>query len=201
MICSSSASACWPPIRCRRGRPGGRQRRADRRQRAHRGPGRVRGRRRRQRAAQRRPPVAHRVRENAERQAIAAARAALGVAFDPDSAGPPWFWSDQFDANVQLLGLPDASQRVIERRVSGRREQRTFFFCQARGCAPSPRSTPGAMSSSRASGSSRTGIRCWKRRRPGAGPRQAAHQPASSDWLNQPPAGGAQFVAKRGGTG
>jgi 3-phenylpropionate/trans-cinnamate dioxygenase ferredoxin reductase subunit len=68
--------------------------------------------------------------ENAERQAIAAARAALGVAFDPDRAGPPWFWSDQFDANVQLLGLPDASQRVIERCVSGRREQRTFFFCE-----------------------------------------------------------------------
>ena len=71
--------------------------------------------------------------ENAERQAVAAARSALGIACDPAAAGPPWFWSDQYEDNIQLLGLPDETMQVIERRVAGKREGRSegrvFFFC------------------------------------------------------------------------
>ena len=66
--------------------------------------------------------------QNAERMAIAAAKTALGVAHDPDADGPPWFWSDQYDDNLQLLGLPDEHMRVIERTVPEKR-QRVFFFC------------------------------------------------------------------------
>lgn len=44
--------------------------------------------------------------ENAQNQGICGAKAML------DAAEPyneiPWFWSDQFDANLQLVGLPDA---------------------------------------------------------------------------------------------
>lgn len=66
--------------------------------------------------------------ENAQRQAVAAAKAALGITHDPEAEGPPWFWSDQYDDNLQLLGQPEASHRVIERSVPARR-QRLFFFC------------------------------------------------------------------------
>jgi 3-phenylpropionate/trans-cinnamate dioxygenase ferredoxin reductase subunit len=44
--------------------------------------------------------------ENAQNQAIAAAKAMLA----PDAAPYgeiPWFWSDQYDANIQLVGLPE----------------------------------------------------------------------------------------------
>ena len=66
--------------------------------------------------------------ENAQRQGVAAAKAALGVLHDPDAEGAPWFWSDQYDDNLQLLGLPDDSMRVIERQVATKRS-RVYFFC------------------------------------------------------------------------
>jgi 3-phenylpropionate/trans-cinnamate dioxygenase ferredoxin reductase subunit len=44
--------------------------------------------------------------ENAQNQAIAAAKAMLGA--DAPAYGEiPWFWSDQYDANIQLVGLPE----------------------------------------------------------------------------------------------
>ena len=64
--------------------------------------------------------------DNAQRQAIVAAKAALGIEHDPAADGPPWFWSDQYDSNLQLLGLPDERMRVVERRDGGKR---VFFFC------------------------------------------------------------------------
>jgi 3-phenylpropionate/trans-cinnamate dioxygenase ferredoxin reductase subunit len=67
--------------------------------------------------------------ENARRMAVAAAKAALGVAHDPLAEGAPWFWSDQYDDNLQLLGLPDEGLRVVERTVPEKR-QRLFFFCE-----------------------------------------------------------------------
>jgi 3-phenylpropionate/trans-cinnamate dioxygenase ferredoxin reductase component len=67
--------------------------------------------------------------ENAQRQAVTAAKAALGIAHDDAAEGPPWFWSDQYDDNLQLLGVPTESMRVIERAVPARR-QRVFFFCE-----------------------------------------------------------------------
>ena len=51
--------------------------------------------------------------ENAQNQAIAAAKAMLGK---PEPyAEIPWFWSDQYDANIQLAGLPLAWDRVAVR--------------------------------------------------------------------------------------
>jgi 3-phenylpropionate/trans-cinnamate dioxygenase ferredoxin reductase subunit len=67
--------------------------------------------------------------ENAQRQAVAAAKAALGIAHDPEAEGPPWFWSDQFDDNLQLLGVPAAGMQIIERHVPDKR-QRLYFFCE-----------------------------------------------------------------------
>ena len=66
--------------------------------------------------------------ENAQRQAVAAAKAALGLAHDPDAEGPPWFWSDQYDDNLQLLGLPGEAMQIVERHVPDKR-QHVFFFC------------------------------------------------------------------------
>ncbi len=67
--------------------------------------------------------------ENAQRMAVAAAKAALSVAHDPLAEGAPWFWSDQYDDNLQLLGLPDERLHIVERVVPARR-QRLFFFCE-----------------------------------------------------------------------
>lgn len=67
--------------------------------------------------------------ENAQRQAVAAAKAALELPHDPQAEGPPWFWSDQYDDNLQVLGVPLVTQRVIERSEPAKR-QRLFFFCE-----------------------------------------------------------------------
>lgn len=67
--------------------------------------------------------------ENAERQGIAAARAALGLAADPALAAPPWFWSDQYEDNLQLLGEPREGMTVVERHLPEKRS-RTIFFCE-----------------------------------------------------------------------
>ncbi|MCK1513181.1 FAD-dependent oxidoreductase [Bradyrhizobium sp. 190] len=49
--------------------------------------------------------------QNAQNQGIAAAKAML----DEESRHRelPWFWSDQFDLNFQLLGIPDRSDRIF----------------------------------------------------------------------------------------
>ena len=65
--------------------------------------------------------------ENAQRQAMAAASAALGIAFDPETAGPPVVRSDQPTPTSSCSSCP-TSHRVIERRAV-RREPRPFFFC------------------------------------------------------------------------
>lgn len=66
--------------------------------------------------------------ENAQRHGVAAAKAALGIAHDPEAEGPPWFWSDQYDDNLQVLGVPAETHRVVERKDPEKR-QRVFFFC------------------------------------------------------------------------
>jgi 3-phenylpropionate/trans-cinnamate dioxygenase ferredoxin reductase subunit len=50
---------------------------------------------------------------NAQNQAITAARAALGLAARADDI--PWFWSDQYGVNLQILGLPSAAARCHAR--------------------------------------------------------------------------------------
>lgn len=50
---------------------------------------------------------------NAQDQAIVAAKVALGqdVRYEP----VPWFWSDQYDVNLQIYGLPRAAHRTVVR--------------------------------------------------------------------------------------
>ncbi len=51
--------------------------------------------------------------ENAQNQAIATGRAMLGKG-EP-YAEIPWFWSDQYDVNLQLIGLPDGWDETVNR--------------------------------------------------------------------------------------
>jgi len=55
--------------------------------------------------------------QNAQEQGIAAAQSALGL--DVDHQPLPWFWSDQYDTNLQIYGMPTAAHRVVERRAPG----------------------------------------------------------------------------------
>ena len=67
------------------------------------------------------PVLGRRVRleswQNAQNQAIAAARAMCGEA--GAYAEVPWFWSDQYDVNLQMLGLPDAEAETVVRGEMG----------------------------------------------------------------------------------
>lgn len=51
--------------------------------------------------------------ENAELQAREAARTIVGR--EPEPRGPPWFWTDQFDLNLQMLGFPRSSDDIVLR--------------------------------------------------------------------------------------
>lgn len=48
---------------------------------------------------------------NAQNQAIATARAMAGL--DSRYEAPSWFWSDQFDANIQVVGHPAGANEII----------------------------------------------------------------------------------------
>ena len=51
--------------------------------------------------------------QNAQNQAIAVAQAMTGspVAY----AEVPWFWSDQYEVNIQMVGAPEATDEVVRR--------------------------------------------------------------------------------------
>ena len=51
--------------------------------------------------------------ENAQNQGIAAAKAMLGG--DTPYCEIPWFWSDQYDVNIQLVGLPTDFEETVTR--------------------------------------------------------------------------------------
>jgi NADPH-dependent 2,4-dienoyl-CoA reductase/sulfur reductase-like enzyme len=55
--------------------------------------------------------------QNAQNQAIAVARNILGAA--KPYAEVPWFWSDQFDLNLQIAGVPQPGDEVIQRGTLG----------------------------------------------------------------------------------
>lgn len=55
--------------------------------------------------------------QNAQNQAIAAARNMLGAA--RPYAQIPWFWSDQYDVNLQIAGIAEPGQEVIRRGRPG----------------------------------------------------------------------------------
>ncbi len=59
--------------------------------------------------------------ENAQNQGIAAARAMLGG--DTPYCEIPWFWSDQYDVNIQLVGLPAGFDETVTR---GERAEGSF---------------------------------------------------------------------------
>ena len=65
--------------------------------------------------------------ENAQNQGIAVARALLGEETPYNEI--PWFWSDQYDANIQLMGLPESWNETV---VRGDREAGEFveFYLQ-----------------------------------------------------------------------
>jgi NADPH-dependent 2,4-dienoyl-CoA reductase/sulfur reductase-like enzyme len=56
--------------------------------------------------------------QNAQNQAIAVARNIQGAA--KPYAEVPWFWSDQFDLNLQIAGIPQAGDEVVQRGHLGR---------------------------------------------------------------------------------
>jgi 3-phenylpropionate/trans-cinnamate dioxygenase ferredoxin reductase component len=62
---------------------------------------------------------------NAQNQAISAAKSLLGREARYDEV--PWFWSDQYEVNLQLVGLPEAGHEIVCR---GRMEDDRFslFF-------------------------------------------------------------------------
>jgi 3-phenylpropionate/trans-cinnamate dioxygenase ferredoxin reductase subunit len=51
--------------------------------------------------------------QNAQEQGIAAARSALGIEVCHQPL--PWFWSDQYDTNLQIYGMPTAAHRIVAR--------------------------------------------------------------------------------------
>ena len=55
--------------------------------------------------------------QNAQEQGIAAAKSALGLEVDHQPL--PWFWSDQYDTNLQIYGVPTPSHRVVTRGAPG----------------------------------------------------------------------------------
>ena len=55
--------------------------------------------------------------QNAQNQAIAVARNILGAAIP--YAEVPWFWSDQYELNLQIAGLPQAADTIIGRSGPG----------------------------------------------------------------------------------
>ena len=59
--------------------------------------------------------------ENAQNQGIAAGRAMLGG--DTPYREIPWFWSDQYDVNIQLVGLPEDFDETV---IRGEREAGQF---------------------------------------------------------------------------
>lgn len=66
----------------------------------------------------------------AQNQAIVAARGMLGIA-DGGYTDPAWLWSDQYDSNIQILGIPSADAQCIVREEP---QGRTFFYLDAARC-------------------------------------------------------------------
>jgi 3-phenylpropionate/trans-cinnamate dioxygenase ferredoxin reductase subunit len=64
--------------------------------------------------------------QNAQNQGIVSATAMCGAA--ARHAEVPWFWSDQYDVNLQIIGLPEAWDRLVARRYG----ERSLAFVQVR---------------------------------------------------------------------
>jgi len=64
--------------------------------------------------------------ENAQNQGIVAGKALLDLA-EP-YAEIPWFWSDQFDTNIQMIGLPEKWDSTVTRGEPKSNEFITFYL-------------------------------------------------------------------------
>ena len=64
--------------------------------------------------------------QNAQNQAIAVARALVGDG-EP-YAEVPWFWSSQYDLNLQMVGLPEAWDTLVWRGDRGGRKFSVFYL-------------------------------------------------------------------------
>jgi 3-phenylpropionate/trans-cinnamate dioxygenase ferredoxin reductase subunit len=70
--------------------------------------------------------------QNAQNQAAAVGRCIAGGCADPH-AELPWFWSDQYDVNFQMIGLAAQGDRLVLR---GRIEDRRFTLFHLRNGVP-----------------------------------------------------------------
>lgn len=68
--------------------------------------------------------------ENAQNQAINAAMAMLDR--PQPYAEIPWFWSDQYDANIQLMGLPESWQETVVRGDPASGQFIEFYLAEGR---------------------------------------------------------------------
>jgi 3-phenylpropionate/trans-cinnamate dioxygenase ferredoxin reductase subunit len=64
--------------------------------------------------------------QNAQNQAITAAKAMCGV--EETYAQVPWFWSDQYDVNLQIVGMPEAWSEVVIRGDTGALTFTAFYL-------------------------------------------------------------------------
>ncbi len=88
---------------------------------------------------------------NAEQQGAAAGRSIAGTPADPKANGKPWFWTDQFGLNVQVLGVAapgDAVARSGEDGAVGT-IYRTFDFASGRLTSVVALSAPHAIRAAR----------------------------------------------------
>jgi NADPH-dependent 2,4-dienoyl-CoA reductase/sulfur reductase-like enzyme len=67
--------------------------------------------------------------QNAQNQAIAVARNILGAA--TPYAEVPWFWSDQYELNLQIAGIPHADDEIVRRGVPGSDGPVLYFHLRA----------------------------------------------------------------------
>jgi len=67
--------------------------------------------------------------QNAQDQAIVAAKAALGSDARHDPL--PWFWSDQYESNIQILGLPERWPEGVRRGDAGSGAFSLFYLKDA----------------------------------------------------------------------
>ena len=68
--------------------------------------------------------------QNAQEQGIAAACAVLGM--DIDHQPLPWFWSDQFDVNLQIFGMPAPAHQTVLRGSADSNAFVMFFLDHGR---------------------------------------------------------------------
>ncbi len=64
--------------------------------------------------------------ENAQNQAISVAQTICGISTPYNCV--PWFWSDQFDLNIQVIGFPDDRLEQVDRGPLGASGSVRFFL-------------------------------------------------------------------------